>query len=277
MIPEQKPLSQAMVSRPRHSRMSLLLDKTGLDLVVTSLVEDNSLLWRRLDFDPAAATTVRALENLVYDNPLLLSDFARVDVLIDTPRFAIVPHDKASVEESEQIFADLYPAERLSVEVSPVEKDGAMLATGVDADMAAFLRRTFNNPGITHRIAPLIRFFGAKNRLGNAGKMHIHLGAGTTDIIAFGASGLLMANTFATPTVTDALYFTLAAARELGFDRSYDRILISGDNSRRDELIPLLRRYVDFAMPFIFPSQLTRTGSDHADAPFELLILPLCE
>jgi hypothetical protein len=124
---------------------------------------------------------------------------------------------------------------------------------------------------------PLCRYFGIKNRLGNAGKFHIHLSDESIDIIAYGADGLLMANTFASTDVNDDLYYVLAAARSLDFDNNNDQMLLSGNAARREALIPLLRRYISYVMPVIFPSAMFKAGKDSLSAPFELITLPLCE
>ena len=68
-----------------------------------------------------------------------------------------------------------------------------------------------------------------------------------------------------------------AAARELEFDNSTDRLIVSGDADIRDRLLPLLRKYVSYVMPMIFPSDIFKLGRDALNAPFELIAIPLLD
>ena len=269
-----KALTKDLLADTSHHRLEMLIDDRGIDLAIFAPAEDASLIYRRVDFDTAAPSTFAALEDTVYDNPLLLSQFRQVDCLIDTRRFVILPADKA--DSAHDILSSLYGADdSFEVICDTLDASGATLAAAVSRNTLSFLRRTFNNPRISHRLTPLCRYFGHRTRFGNSGKLHIHLRDGLCDIIAFSGETLLMANTFDTPTVSDTAYFALACAENLEFDPECDRILLSGDISGREELTATLRRYFTYIMPMIFPSQMHRIGRDAMSAPFELVAIHL--
>ena len=270
-------LQTSLVPYPQHSRLGLRICDNAIDVVITSRIEDNSLIWHRIDLDAAATSPFKALEDAVYRNPLLLADFGAIDVLIDTKRRLVVPADKANADNIDAMFAQLYPDKNLETIATQIDKTGTVIAFADDAERVNFIRRTFNNPHICDRIVPLCRYFGIKNRLGNAGKFHVHLSANTIDIIAYGADGLHMANTFESDNTNDDLYFVMSAAHFLAFDNNSDQMLLSGDAERREALIQLLRLYVSYVMPVIFPSAMFKAGKDSLSAPFELITLPLCE
>lgn len=147
----------------------------------------------------------------------------------------------------------------------------------LDSDIAGFIARTFNNPPVCHRLTPLCRYFSFQSRAVNNIKMFVNVSPDAVDIVAFSNNGLLLANTFRTTTVADALYYCLAVARSCGFDQLNDEMMLSGDRAVRDSLTPLLRQYVNYVMPLVFPSDIYRHGKEALAAPFELIILPLCE
>lgn len=271
------PLQTSLVPHPQHSRLALRLCNNAIDVVVISGIEDNSLIWHQITLDAAASSPLKALEDAVYQNPLLLADFGAIDVLIDSPRRLVIPAREANPDNIDNMFAELYPDVKYEVIASKIDSNGTTIAIADDAERVNFIRRTFNNPHIADRIVPLCRYFGIKNRLGNAGKFHIHLSDNSIDVIAYGSEGLLMANTFASADVNDDLYYVMAAARALDFDNNNDQMLLSGNATRREALIPLLRRYVSYVMPVIFPSSMFKAGKDSLSAPFELITLPLCE
>jgi hypothetical protein len=56
-----------------------------------------------------------------------------------------------------------------------------------------------------------------------------------------------------------------------------DEIILAGDPASRAALSPLLRRYVRYVMPAIFPSTMFRAGRAALRTPFELVVAPLVE
>ena len=265
-------LGSALVAKPEHSRLNMLVTATGVHVVVSSRISDGTLIYRHIPFDGTAASQVAAFEDAVYDNPLLLADFGEVNVLIDTPRYIVAPADVDAAAH----LAELYPDFLHEVITSPTGTEGQpVIAAAVEPALLAFVRRTFHGAHINHRLSPLCRYFGIQRGLGNTGKLHLHLADTHTDIIAYGSDGLLMANTVAVRTAPDTLYFALAAARHLEFDNANDRVILSGNTALRDELLPLLRKHISFVMPMIFPSAIFKAGHQAMNAPFELTVLTL--
>ena len=269
-------LTADLVRLPQMSRLALCVGDGILDVVVTSKVDDNSLIWRRIPLSGASGPMTRALEETVYDNPLLLAPFSHTDIVFDTRRFLVVPADRATDDRAEAMLETLYP----NVEFEPLINEipgNAVIAAAVDADIMRFTGRTFPEARRMHRMTPLCRYFGSRNRSGNGGRMHVHLHGDFVDVVAYSSGHLLTANTFEAADISDALYFILAAANGIGFDDNVDRMMLSGDAKRREALLPKLRQYYPHAMPAIFPSAMLRAGSQALAVPFELSLLPICE
>lgn len=272
-------LTKDSISNHRFWHLSLKISDSALDIALRSTVEDNSLILRHIDFDRAAMSTAKALEEAVYDNPLLLCDFGHVDVIVDSEHFAFVPENvTADSNRLDKAARLLWPGDTDSkLIVNTIARAGASLVMKLDSAIANFIARTFNNPPVYHRLTPLCRYFSFQSRAVNNIKIFINVSPSTVDIVAFSNSGLLLANSFPAATPTDALYYCLAVARSCGFDQLNDEIMLSGDRKTRDSLTPLLRQYVNYAMPLVFPSDIYRHGKESLTAPFELIILPLCE
>lgn len=272
-------LTTDLVADPGLHRMGLMVSERGIDIAITSRVRDNELIYRHIGYPVGMESTFKALEETVYANPLLTADFGRVDILLDTRRFFLVPADDA--DSIENRVECLYPHDKTDFDIETVvnEVDGGRvrLTSVIDRDMLRFLRRTFHNPTLTHRMAALARYYGLRSHFGNSGKVHVRIAPNRTDILAFGHAGLLMANTFDTAGAEDAVFYTVAATQRLGYDNDTDRVFVSGDRRLRDAFVTSVRRFVSYAMPEIFPAALTRLGDAACDVPFEILVLPLCE
>lgn len=272
-------LTKDMIGQPRLWRMAMLIDADALDVILYSTVEDNSLIYRHIPLDRAAQSRLKAVEDAVYDNDLLLCDFDRVDCVLRTPRYAFVPAggdaDTALADAAARELWGRYDAERETIVNST--GTGTTLVMSVDRDLAGFIGRTFNNAPIHHCLTPLCRYFASTSRRGNTSKMHIHVRGNMLDIIAFGDGALKLATSHRVSCADDALYYIMASAGVCGFDVTTDEMLLNVDASMRADLTTALRQYVNYVMPIIFPSAMFKAGKESLNAPFELIVIPICE
>lgn len=270
------------IENPRLWRLALMLDAgEALRAVASSTVDDSTLIQFSIPLDPTV-DPLKALEEAVYSTPALLLDFSKVDVLVRTDAYTPLPSELP--EE-----ACLASAELMQLLDSPEQKlitdkpGNATVKTAwaLPGDIANFLARTFRNPCVQSHISPLLRYFSRKTLLGNTAKLYVHLSAGNhrgVDLLAFAPDGSLQAVTsHVCKTDTDAVYFILACAKAAGLSPEADEILLCGDAAMRDSIMPVLRKYVNYVMPVIFPSAAFRAGREALKAPFPLIILPLCE
>lgn len=264
------------VTVPYH--LSMVVSDSALDIMTYSPVVDNSLETRHIELDTATATPRQAMENAVYDNELANGEYGRVDVLVDTPRFALLTaadHTRA-LERAEKLFGMLYPDERYEIILDPLPGK-SWLAMAADVAMTGFLRRTFDNVSIHHRLTPPAMYLGHRTRFGNTARLHVHLRPGTVDIMAFDSGSTLLVNTFAVTGAPDAIYYTLAVANTLGFDPEANRLYLSGTADWKPEFTTSLGEHLTHPMPMIYPSEMIRAGGECFNAPIELITLPLCE
>lgn len=262
--------------------MSIEVHEGFVDVVMYSPYEENSLIYERLELD-SALSPLAAFEELIYENPLLLSDFRKVDVVIDTPKFTFLPSECVDDDVCSQAVDALWPGANLTARAIAIEGTRDTLVMGIGHGMAAFLSRTFLDAVPTHPIAALAKYFRHISVQGNTGKIYARLGCDAVDVIAFSptaqadVSPLRIACTYPVAAVDDAVYFILASAKNAGFDLDRDEILLCGDSKIREEAAPKLRAFAKYVMPVIFPSEIFKAGKAALNAPFELVILPLCE
>ena len=268
----KEPLTADMIPEPGLYNLTLLIRPDSLDALVSSRVDDGVTIHRRFDYAPGS-DPVAALEETVYDNPLLVSDFHDVRVVVDNDRFFVMDASDVTESELKRRIECLWPDSRRDTELQPlvseIESEKNVLVSAVERPLMAFVNRTWNNPAAVHRMAVLARFHVLRNKMGNMGKIHVHLHENSTDIVVCGRSGILLVNSFATRTVEDAAYYALAVASHLSFDNESDRVLVNGPAALRDSFTALMRRFIPFVMPEIKPSAI---ASLPADIPVELPI-----
>lgn len=254
---------------PTASRLCLQIGAKALSALIVG--PDGEVVYQQMELQPELEPE-RALEEAIYDNPLLLTDFANVTVLFDTERFVVLPPSKADDGELiAEIFESLYPDLEADAVVTPVTETGPEIVAAVPSALLAFVRRTFNNPDLTHPLGILATYMSNIALPGTSGKMCVNLRDGHTDVLAFADGNLLMANTFHTPSAADATYYTLACARQLNFDPEADQMLVAGQ-PHRQQLLDALRPEVKNVMPMPIPGSLARLGREAMRAPLAMAL-----
>ena len=277
-------IDKELIGEPRLYRLAMRLETETLHVMLYRTGEPESMVYRAIPLDAPGLTLEGRLEETVYNNPLLLADFERVTLLVDTTRYAVIPDMAAG---GDTLFAEVL-ADRLlpdsdderqpEVTFTPMSPGGASVAMKLPAQLVAFLRRTFNNPDIYPAIVPLSRYFHDSSRIGHSGKIYINLRPGSLDLLAFAGDRLDIANTFTFRESADAVYYIMSV-RNMLMERDCDdrELLLSGDDTLREEITSVLREYVGYVMPATYPSTLTRAPKDALKAPFDLIIIQLCE
>lgn len=270
-------LNKELIKDPQLWKLALRVEKAALHVVLYSIIEENSLIYRKIEFDKASSSQLKSLEDVVYENSLLLSDFSRVDCVIETSVYAIVPPEITSLDAREKVIKASFPDFDGEIVPCEISEQGATILMGVENEIIAFLRRTFNNPHLHHNLSPLCRYFFHRNGHGNSTKMYACMRQGKVDVIAVNGDGLRFANTFDYRNPMDAVYYIMASRQMLGMDNATDEMFLSGSPSARESVAETLRKYISYVMPVIFPSAIFKAGKEAMKAPFDLVVLPLCE
>lgn len=267
-------LGKDLIERPQMWQLLLEVDASALSVVAFSPHEDHALIYETIPFDMSATSTLRALEDAIYDNPMLLLDFGNVTVFYDTQRMVAIPG--MAIGSAGACLRKLFPPCGMRGEVltSPVAGMDAAIAFEIPCDILGFLRRTFHNASIGHPLAPVASYFGMKHPLHPHGKTLVNITGSRLDVVTLGDEAPLMLNSFRFVEPMDAVYYILASRSKLGL-RDTDEIMIAGDRTVRAAISPVLRRYVRYVMPAIFPSAMFRAGKASMSAPFELIVAPL--
>lgn len=154
------------VVAPGRCHLILDVDETRLGVtVIDPIVSDP--LWRSIELTPALSPSrgagfvesgsealVKSLEEAVYDNPVLLSGFSSVEVILHTPWFAMVPPEISADAEMRMTVAEASVPEEAAdatmIELPPLSAEAPDFVMYADTRLVDFLRRTFANPMFRH-------------------------------------------------------------------------------------------------------------------------------
>lgn len=278
------PLYKDLIAQPELWKLALLLSPDRLDVALYPPVTREEMIWRSFAFDPAAPDKLRALEDIIYDNPLLLSDFKRVDCIIaNAPSIALPPElDEDDATAAYDLAADTSAVEPAApLELFPTgSSDGAVMAIRQSTAMRSFITRTFYNVRFDCRLAALCRYFTGRAEAPHTPALYaIDADSCLTAIALDSDRRLLLANEFAYTKPVDAAYYILAVMQQLGMPRTDTAVCIStpATADTPESLREILRPHLPQAGALPFPTLRYRASRTTLQAPFSLLIRPICE
>lgn len=237
--------------------LSLEISGDRLTVLIPGADAGADYLYAEIALGGESSEYHRTVEETIYANPLLLCDYRRTSILLRDCATQIVPAG----------FGPWLPVPAgFDTLCENVPAAGAEVAGIYPSTLLNFLKRSFNNPHIGNHLTPLCSVFGRLSRRSNRPRVYIqYLGTGV-DVLVYSAHALQFAASYPTQNADDALYYTLAACHTAGFSRSEGEMMLLAPADLRDSLQPQLRRYVNYVMPLIIPSDLCRRG------PFELAV-----
>lgn len=153
-------LEKELIDDATQWRLILKICESSLKAMAVSLVEPERIIYRDLpldlSLDLSKESKLKALETVIYDNSLLLSDFKRVDCYVDTPRYILTPADDTSSPDlCHQLLKKVFPDDGCTTLTS---YELPYLHFEIDSAIASFLKRTFFNIRLSHSLAPLINY-----------------------------------------------------------------------------------------------------------------------
>ncbi|MDE6118199.1 MAG: DUF3822 family protein, partial [Duncaniella sp.] len=271
-------LDKDRITNPGMWNLLLRIGPRDLHMAAYSIVEENSLIYRRFQLDSDPDKFLHSLEEIIYDNPIFLNDFRRIYCVVQTHALLVIPSAYSSEDDREAIFKAANPEFEGQIMSEKTGTRNATIMAGVENHLMGFIRRTFHNAVVCSHLSSLTRFFSAKAGKGNNMKMLANLRESSVDVIIMQGGTLMQANTFSFSDPMDAVYYLLACRHRIGLDPHNDELLLAGDSSIREKVITVLRNYLARVMPAIFPPQMFKSGKDAMLVPFDLIVTPLlCE
>lgn len=233
-----------------------------------------------LENEGGSGIPVKNIEEIVYENPVLLSPFGNISTLIQSREYIIVPENFASDESfSGDMLRQTFPEmdESDGIFINRIPEFKAAVVFGVNETTTGFLNRNFTNPGFFNHLTPLLHYFGTRGERESASRIIVNMRGKSLDIIACRRNRLILCKTINYSTIDDAVYFILSIRHSVEMTDDTNEILVSGEREKRLAVIGALRDFVPSVMPVIFPPAVYRRGHDSINAPFELSLLSLCE
>ncbi|MCM1029379.1 MAG: DUF3822 family protein [Pseudoflavonifractor sp.] len=271
-------IDKDLIPQPHLWTLRILISLHQLEAAFIPPVDTDEIIYRAVTLDPMAPSPLKAVEDAIYDNPVLLNQYRAVEVAFDTDSFIVMPG--AFGDDEEPMAAKALKLMGVDVASSatkllkaPASAPSTDFFFVMDEAMNGFLRRTFYNVAIGHPLSFLASRLPAAP---GEPRLTVAMRQGRLDLIATDAdSSLLLLNQFSYEAISDAAYFIYAAAREL--EASHPTIIrhisASGPQADRDSLLSILDHIPGLAATPLAPASWR--GSQAASAPLCLTLQPI--
>lgn len=220
--------------------------------------------------EPLADTSLKALENAIYDNPLLLGDFASVQLLVDSSEFMLCPEGLDAVHE--QMAMAMLPDSERPARVIDSPMPGGKVLTLLSTDKMNFLQRTFPDATLADAISPVACWLAYFNQQrGDRAHLYALCEPNRTQVIRFDNLGeLQFANTFTADSAADCAYYILAAS---GTERL--PVSVGGFPDLRNAVTDILRQAEpdSTVLPLTLPQNLLDMRRLAPEVPDSMLFL----
>ncbi|MCQ2288020.1 MAG: DUF3822 family protein [Muribaculaceae bacterium] len=264
------------IQQPELWTLQMSLDSKTLDYILYTDAQEDSLIMGSIELDTSAGKYLRQVENAVYDNPFLLDDYKEVRVIYNSPHFVLLPQEYDEIE-AQEVFDTHFPDSDGEMAMCSLKRCGVNIAFEIPKGVLGFMQRTFFTPPVFHHLHPLCEHYKRINDGSEIARMFINMSDSHMDMVVYQNGRMVLANSFDYRTPQDAAFFALHTWDSMGMDRLNDEVQLTGDKAQRDAIAPILRKYIGYVMPAIYPAAALRLGQNAMKAPFDLIMLALCE
>ena len=259
------------IQHPEAWELLVAIGNKRVDYILYAPTVPNSLIVGDVAWPDG---TLQGLEDAIYDTPVLLADYRRVRLLVDSRHFVLFPDDTDD-EDCEALLHHAFPGDDGDVAVCVLPLNGVKIAYLMPKGMQAFLGRTFNYPTTYHHLAPLSEYLKGQDK--DVSGMFLNLQADRMDLVIYRDGALQCANTYPYTNAEDATYYALSAGHAHGMDQMEDELQIMGVGEICVAMTLELRKYVKQVMPAAYPVAAMQLGRNAMQAPMNLILQALCE
>lgn len=273
-MPEQTISEKIDFSKSEQYTLFIRLSADGFSFFIYNPIANHSFCFipRQINQTCSMAANVKAA---VRETDFLVHSYKRVNVLLVSKRFTLIPFELFEDEQIEAIFYHNFS--RLENELilyTVLRKANVAVAFSIDKSVYQELINLFPRVNFYSQASSLIEYFVEKSRLGNSNKMYAYLRQKSMDIYCFERGKLLFSNSFKCENTEDRVYYLLYLWKQLSFSQERDELHLVGELDNKDILIAELRKYLNRVF-IVNPksefnnSELTRIE----DIPFDLQAL----
>lgn len=231
-------------TKSKQYTLSIRLSTDGFSFSIYNPIHDDSLSMIEKEINVSLSLTAN-LKRVFHESDFLAYPYKRVNIMMASRRFTIVPLDLFEEEQAELLFYHNHPKrENETVLYNMLRQNNVAVIFGIDKSAQHFLNEQYPEARFYSQSTPLIDYFSVKNRWGNSKKMYASVRKGGIDIYCFERGRLLLANSFECTHTEDRIYYLLYAWKQLEFNQERDELHLTGTLPEKNVLMSELKKFI---------------------------------
>lgn len=231
-------------TKSKQYTLSIRLSTDGFSFSIYNPIHEDSSCIIEKEIDTSLSLTAN-LKAVFLESDFLSHSYKRVNIMMATKRFTIVPLELFEEEQAEFLFSHNHPKrENEVVTYNILKKNNIVVIFGVDKSAYSFLNEQYPEAHFYSQSTPLIEYFSIKSRLGNSKKMYAAISKNVIDIYCFERGHLLLANSFECTHTEDRIYYLLYAWKQLELNQERDELHLTGTLPEKESLLNELKKFI---------------------------------
>ncbi len=219
----------------------------------------------------------QCMEEALEQYPDLSFAFDKIFVIVAGERFVQMP--KALITDqttSEAAYRCALSEGEDKEEILTNEWGATQTIFGLESQLYHFLRRTFQGFQFVHHTHILYLYFDHRAKMGNFDKEICLIHEHAIDLLVFKHGKLHLVNHFVSAQANDKAYYILAIWQQTQLQKERDYLQYHSSTEQGAQVIEQVTPYLKQVTPLVIPQDSIAFANQHPDAPFDLIVLPLC-
>ena len=220
-----------------------LVIRVGHDTLSFSTTEGGEVIYEPYPLNSSisvAANMREALQNV----DMLREAYGRVLVMVDSP-VLMIPVDLFDEELAEEQYFHAFTRQGMLTVRHTVLADLKSVAVfTVAKDLHTVLADRFGEVRYVAALTPVWSHLNQRSYTGMHGKLYAYVHEKRIDVFSFAQNRFKFCNSYAVHSPQDAVYYMLAAWKQLGLEPDHDELFLMGDMADSDALKQELKRFI---------------------------------
>ena len=248
--------------------LSIRLSANGFSFSIHHPSMDGIRYYMPFTINPSYSMTAN-LKEMLASSEALKRTYKKVNVLIDTPRFTLVPFELFEDEQQDNLFYENFQFKDNEIVLCNIlGKSNTAILFGMDKHTHQLINESFPQARIYAGICPLTEYFTQESRSSNCRKLYVHLKQDAIEVCGLDKGKLQLINTFSCKQISDQVYYLLYIWQQLGFNQENDELYLAGDLLGKEQLLEELRKFL---------RKVSTIAPIINELPFDMQTLLICE
>lgn len=272
---EDRILSELDFSQPKQYTLSVHLCTDAFFFSIYDPSGNKRFTCLRYETDETISLTAN-VKQIFESHEFLNYPFKRVNIVLETSRYTLIPFELFEDEQAEKLFAySQTEQDNEKVLHTILPKCNIALLFGMDRFTYSRLTDRYPEAYFYCQMAPLAEYFCSQSRVTDAPELYAVLHETGVNVFAFNRGGLILANTFKYLSGEDLTYYILSIWQKLELQPKNHRLFLCGEATYTGNARQKIAKFIRHIESLKLPESIF--GAPHENQSFTLQALHLCE